>query len=184
MNLRRTTSTMKEIQIDVDKCTGCRACEMACSAFHSNPKFSSINPAKARIYVVSNEASDEYVPVFAGYHTKTQCDGSHFYVLDGKTYSECSFCRASCPKRDQFIEPDSHLPLKCDMCESTPPLKQPWCVEVCGESALTYSERQVEREEEEALEAPGQAQIGLEALMKQYGTEAVIEQLSRAANRK
>jgi benzoyl-CoA reductase subunit BamC len=183
VNLRRTTSTMKEIQIDVDKCTGCRACEMACSAFHSNPKFSSINPAKARIHVVANQATDEYVPVFAGYHTKKQCDGSHFYVLDGKTYSECSFCRASCPKRDQFIEPDSHLPLKCDMCESVPALKQPWCVEVCGESALVYSERQVERQEA-AQEVPGQMEAGLEALMQQYGTEAVIEQLTRAASRK
>ena len=106
----------QEILIDVDKCTGCRACEMACSAFHSLPKFSSINPAKARIRVVSDEIRDEYVPVFAGNHTKSGCDGRHVYTLEGKTYSECSFCRASCPTRDFFIEPDSGLPLKCDMC--------------------------------------------------------------------
>lgn len=172
-----------EILVDVDKCTGCRACEMACSAFHSNPKFSSINPAKARIRVVSNELTDEYVPIFAGNHTKSGCDGRHVYTVDGKTYSECSFCRASCPTRDYFIEPDSHFPLKCDMCESTPALKQPWCVEVCGEHALVYSEREVPREQA-AQEPLGQLEIGLQTLMKQHGMEAVIARLKQIAKEK
>ncbi|MCK9382065.1 MAG: hypothetical protein M0P95_13515 [Sulfuritalea sp.] len=177
------TKTVQEILVDVDKCTGCRACEMACSAFHSNPKFSSINPAKARIRVVSNELTDEYVPVFAGNHTKSGCDGRHVYTIDGRTYSECSFCRASCPTRDYFIEPDSHLPLKCDMCESTPPLKQPWCVEVCGEGALVYSKREVKREEPSAA-ALGQIESGLQALMKQHGMEAVIARLKQIGREK
>lgn len=172
-----------EILVDVDKCTGCRACEMACSAFHSNPKFSSINPAKARIRVVSNELTDEYVPIFAGNHTKSGCDGRHVYTVDGKTYSECSFCRASCPTRDYFIEPDSRFPLKCDMCESTPALKQPWCVEVCGEHALVYSEREVPREQA-AQEPLGQLEIGLQTLMKQHGLEAVIARLKQISKEK
>lgn len=172
-----------EILVDVDKCTGCRACEMACSAFHSNPKFSSINPAKARIRVVSNELTDEYVPIFAGNHTKSGCDGRHVYTVDGKTYSECSFCRASCPTRDYFIEPDSRFPLKCDMCESTPALKQPWCVEVCGEHALVYSEREVPREQA-AHEPLGQLEIGLQTLMKQHGMEAVIARLKQIVKEK
>ncbi|WP_246590894.1 hypothetical protein [Georgfuchsia toluolica] len=174
---------IREILVDVDKCTGCRACEMACSAFHSNPKFSSINPAKARIRVVSNELTDEYVPIFAGNHTKSGCDGRHVYTVDGKTYSECSFCRASCPTRDYFIEPDSRFPLKCDMCESTPALKQPWCVEVCGEHALVYSEREVPREQA-AQEPLGQLEIGLQTLMKQHGMEAVIARLKQIVKEK
>jgi benzoyl-CoA reductase subunit BamC len=174
---------VQEILVDVDKCTGCRACEMACSAFHSNPKFSSINPAKARIRVVSDELTDEYVPVFAGNHTKSGCDGRHVYTIDGKTYSECSFCRASCPTRDYFIEPDSHLPLKCDMCESTPPLKQPWCVEVCGEGALVYSEREVKRDEPSQV-ALGQIETGLQALMQRHGMEAVIARLRQIGKEK
>lgn len=183
MNPEAKMKTVREILVNVDKCTGCRACEMACSAFHSNPKFSSINPANSRIRVVSNEITDEYVPVFAGNHTKAGCDGRHVYMIDGKIYSECSFCRASCPTRDYFIEPDSHLPLKCDMCESTPPLKQPWCVEVCGEGALVYSEREVEREEP-VQAALGQVETGLQALMKQHGTEAVIARLTQMRDQK
>ncbi len=172
----------QEILIDVDKCTGCRACEMACSAFHSMPKFSSINPAKARIRVVSDELRDEYVPVFAGNHTKSGCDGRHVYTLEGKTYSECSFCRASCPTRDYFIEPDSGLPLKCDMCESTPPLERPWCVEVCGEGALTYKRTEVPREQQ-TQEVSGEVELGLQALMQRHGMEAVIVQLKELINK-
>jgi hypothetical protein len=41
----------------------------------------------------------------------------------------------------------------------------------------------MEREEEESLEASGQAEIGLEALMKEYGVEAIVEQLTRIAKR-
>jgi len=172
--------TIKEIVTDVNKCTGCRACEMACSAFHANPQFSSINPAKSRIRVVSNELNDEYVPIRAGNYTTSECDGRHVYTLDGKTYSECSFCRASCPSRDFFIEPDSGLPLKCDMCESTPPLAQPWCVTVCGEGALTYVEREIDRE------APDLAQMesALGKLAHQYGTKAIVAALNDLAKRK
>ena len=174
------TRVIKEIVTDVDKCTGCRACEMACSAFHANPQFSSINPAKSRIRVVSNELNDEYVPIRAGQHTLTECDGHHIMVLDGKQYSECSFCRASCPSRDFFIEPDSGLPLKCDMCESTPPLDQPWCVKVCGEGALTYVEREVERDEPDL----SQMEAGIEALAHKHGTKAILAALEELAKRK
>ena len=63
------TKTVKEIIADIDKCTGCRACEMACSAFHAKPRYSSINPARSRIRVVTDEINDEYVPVRAGNFT-------------------------------------------------------------------------------------------------------------------
>ncbi|MDH3884262.1 MAG: 4Fe-4S binding protein, partial [Desulfobacterales bacterium] len=29
---------VKQIKVDLDKCIGCRACEIACSAFHATPK--------------------------------------------------------------------------------------------------------------------------------------------------
>ena len=70
-----TTKTVKEIRIDIEKCTGCRACEMACSAFHAKPRYSSINPARSRIRVVTDEINDEYVPVRAGNFTRSECDG-------------------------------------------------------------------------------------------------------------
>ena len=173
-----TTKTVKEILVDIDKCTGCRACEMACSAYHATPRYSSINPSKARIRVVCDEINDEYVPIRAGDYTPSECNGRHIYTIGGKQYSECSFCGASCPSRDYFVEPDSGLPLKCDMCESVPPLEVPMCVKVCGAEALTYVEREVVREEKEQVKR-GEIEIGLESLVKKHGVQAVIETMSQ-----
>jgi len=171
-----TTRTVKEIKVDIDKCTGCRACEMACSAYHAQPRYSSINPAKSRIRVVTDELNDEYVPIRAGDYTRAECSGRHVYTINGKEYSECSFCRASCPSREYFIEPDSGLPMKCDMCESVPALDEPMCVKVCVADALIYVEREVEREEK-PQPTRGQIEFGLESLVGQFGMEAVIESL-------
>jgi benzoyl-CoA reductase subunit BamC len=168
--------TVKEIRIDIDKCTGCRACEMACSAFHAKPRYSSVNPARSRIRVVADEINDEYVPVRAGNYTRAECDGRHVYQIDGKRYSECSFCRASCPSRDYFIEPDSGLPMKCDMCEDDPPLAQPLCVTVCQPRCLTYEERHLETEVD-ALKARDEMERGLESLLHQHGIELVVDRI-------
>ncbi|MBE0612159.1 MAG: (4Fe-4S)-binding protein, partial [Burkholderiales bacterium] len=172
------TKTVKEIVADIDKCTGCRACEMACSAFHAKPRYSGVNPARSRIRVVADEINDEYVPVRAGNFTRTGCDGRHVYQLKGKKYSECSFCPAACPTRDYFIEPDSGLPMKCDMCESEPPLAEPLCVTVCEPGCLTYQVRTVEtavnaREEQEVMER------ALQSLVSQHGIDVLIDNLTR-----
>ncbi len=174
----RATKIVKEIMVDLNKCTGCRACEMACSAYHAKPRYSSINPARSRIRIVVDELNDEYVPIRAGDYTPAECNGRHIYTIDGKEYSECSFCGAVCPSRDFFIEPDSGLPLKCDMCESVPPLPEPMCVKVCEAEALTYVEREV-APDEKPQEKRGQIEVGLESLVNQYGIEAVRESLER-----
>ena len=171
------TKTVKEIKVDVDKCTGCRACELACSAFHAVPKYSSINPARARIRIIIDELRDVYVPVRAGDYTQAECNGRHTYIINGKEYEECAFCRASCPSRDIFKEPNSGLPLKCDMCESDPPLSEPLCVQVCEPDALTYEEREEgEVEEEEGRE---ELKIGLEALANKYGLQKITDTVAR-----
>jgi hypothetical protein len=92
-------------------------------------RHSSSNPARSRIRIVREPLKDIYLPVYAGEYTMSECTGRTTYMLDGKEYSECDFCRASCPSRDLFKEPDSGLPLKCDMCEDTPALAVPKCVE-------------------------------------------------------
>jgi benzoyl-CoA reductase subunit BamC len=176
------TRIVKEIKVDIDLCTGCRACEMACSAFHAKPQYSSVNPARSRIRVVADEINDEYVPIRAGDYTPAECNGRHTYRIAGKEYSECSFCGASCPARDYFVEPDSGLPLKCDMCESVPPLAEPWCVQVCGTDALTYVERE-EARVEEPDETRSEFDIGLERLVNQYGLQAVMERLKRMSGK-
>jgi benzoyl-CoA reductase subunit BamC len=172
---------IKEIKVDIDKCTGCRSCEMACSAFHSTPKYSSLNPARSRIRVHMDELRDLYVPIRAGDYTQAECNGRNLYIIDGKEYSECAFCPASCPSRDYFKEPDSGLPLKCDMCEDVPPLAEPMCVQACKFDALTYVEREEEVVEEEVVR--GEMEIGIEALIKKYGAKSVKDAIARVTKR-
>jgi benzoyl-CoA reductase subunit BamC len=171
---------VKTIKIDVDKCNGCRACEVICSAYHAAPKYSSDNPARARIRVIRDPVADIYLPVFAGEYTAAECAGRDRYVIDGRTYDECAFCRASCPSRDFFKEPDSGLPLKCDLCESDPPLAQPKCVEWCLADALTYEEREVDAEE---LKAPADVDEGLESLAARHGWQALADAVARLSRK-
>jgi benzoyl-CoA reductase subunit BamC len=167
---------IKTIKIDADKCNGCRGCEAICSAFHASPRYSSNNPARSRIRVIRDPIRDLYIPVFAGEYTAAECMGRDRYVIDGKEYDECAFCRASCPSRDAFKEPDSALPLKCDMCESDPPLEEPMCVQWCITDALTYEEREEEVEEEVEQE---ELEIGLGSLADKYGLDKIVDIVAR-----
>jgi benzoyl-CoA reductase subunit BamC len=175
--------TVKTIKIDADKCNGCRACEAICSAFHAAPKYSSTNPARSRIRVLRDPLRDVFIPVYAGEYTAAECMARDRYVIDGREYDECAFCRASCPSRDLFKEPDSALPLKCDLCEELedPSLEEPLCVTWCLSDALTYEEREEEVEEEEPLE---ELEIGLESLADRYGLEKIMDTLARMAESK
>jgi benzoyl-CoA reductase subunit BamC len=175
-NKQKKTKIVKEIKVDTSKCVGCRACEIACSAFHAIPKYSSVNAARSRIMVVMDEFRDIFVPIRAGEYTQAECNGRNRYVIDGKEYDECTFCPASCPSRGAFREPDSGLPLKCDMCESDPPLEKPMCVDACTFGALTYEEREVVRAEQEK---PGDLEIAFEALVKRHGRKKVMDAFSR-----
>lgn len=167
---------IKTIKIDADKCNGCRACEVICSAFHAKPRYSGNNPERSRIRVLRDPRRDIYVPVYAGEYTAAECAGRDIYTIDGKEYDECGFCRASCPSRGLFKEPDSGLPLKCDMCEDDPPQEEPLCVQWCLNDALTYEEREEEVEEEVKLD---EMEIGLEELANKYGLQKIMDTVSR-----
>jgi benzoyl-CoA reductase subunit BamC len=179
---KKGRKVVKTIRIDVDKCNGCRACEVVCSAFHAAPKNSSNNPARARVRVIREPLSDIYVPVYAGDYTAAECAGRDRYTINGKKYDECAFCRAACPSRELFKEPDSGLPLKCDMCESDPPLAEPMCVKWCLAGALAYEERveETDAEEGESLE---EIEVGLEALADRFGWQRVADIVARKQRR-
>jgi benzoyl-CoA reductase subunit BamC len=169
------TKTVKTIKVDLDKCMGCRACEMACSGLHASPKYSSFNPARSRIRVVLDVVNDVYVPIRGGDYAPAECSGRQTFTIKGKEYSQCSFCSVSCPSRDLFREPDSALPLKCDMCGCDPSLKEPLCVQVCRPGALTYVESEAPVDEPTGAEM----ETGLESLIKKHGLQKVRESISR-----
>ena len=180
MKVEKKTKIVKTIKIDVDKCNGCRACEVICSSFHATPRYSSNNPERARIRVIHYPLRDLYVPVYAGEYVAAECAARDRYTIDGKEYDECSFCRASCPSRDVFKEPDSGLPLKCDMCESDPSIDEPMCVQWCLADALVYEERE---EEVEVVEEPEEIEIGLEAMANKFGWQKILDTAARMSKK-
>lgn len=167
---------IKTIKIDVTKCNGCRACEMICSAFHAKPKYSSNNPARSRIRLVRDPLRDVYLPVYAGAYTNAECVGRDKYVIDDKEYEECGLCRVSCPSRTAFKEPDSKLPLKCDMCEDDPPQEKPLCVQWCINEALIYEEREELVEDTAKVE---DVEIGVTSMIDTYGWDKLLDTVSR-----
>ena len=101
-------------------------------------------------------------------------------MIDGKEYEECDFCRASCPSRAVFKEPDSGLPLKCDMCEDDPSLEEPLCVQWCLADALTYEEREEEVEEQVKLD---DMETGLKSLVDKYGLQKLVDTVTRISQK-
>ena len=75
LKMAKIKKKIKTIKIDADKCNGCRACEMICSAFHANPKYSSNNPARSRIRMIRDPMRDVYLPVYAGEYTAGRMHG-------------------------------------------------------------------------------------------------------------
>lgn len=142
---------IRTIKIDTDKCTGCRACEIVCSGFHAELRYSHINPKRSRIRIRRDEENGLFIPIKAGPYTEAECSGRNVLIIKGKEYGECSFCRSACPSRDLFKEPDSGVPLKCDMCGEPPP-PEPLCVKWCLPGALTYHERIEEDAQSQPME--------------------------------
>ena len=167
---------VRTITINADLCNGCRACEMICSAFHALPRYSSNNPARARIRVVRHPLEDIYVPVYAGESAGAECAGRDKYIINGKEYEECAFCRAPCPSRNDFKEPDSGLPLKCDMCEGE---DEPLCVKWCITDALLVEERE---EEVEIVEQKEELEIGLASLIEKHGMQKITDAVARMSS--
>ena len=174
--MAKVKKLVKTIRVDADRCNGCRGCEIACSAFHAEPRFSSINPARSRIRVLTHRLKDIWLPVFAGEYTPAECAGREVYTIDGKEYEECAFCRAACPSRDWFKEPDTGLPMRCDMCEGE---EEPWCVKWCLTDVLVYEEREEWVEEETVEEQQELLDTGLESLADKYGLQKLREAMDR-----
>jgi Fe-S-cluster-containing dehydrogenase component len=130
------------IIIDETKCTGCHLCEIACAIHHTG----TVNPERSRIRVFEEADGDIMFPQIAGPYTEAECNSKHYVVIAGQEYDACMFCRASCPAKPIFKEPDTGIPLKCDFCGDPP---DPSCVKVCASGALTLEGQKKEEGEVE-----------------------------------
>jgi benzoyl-CoA reductase subunit BamC len=75
-----------------------------------------------------------------------------------------------------FKEPDTGLPLRCDMCEGE---EEPWCVKWCLNDVLVYEEREEWVEEAGEKERQEQLDVGLESLADRYGLDKLKDAMAR-----
>jgi benzoyl-CoA reductase subunit BamC len=176
MEVEKTKKRIKEIRFDMDKCNGCRSCEIVCSQIHASPKYSSVNPAKARIRVIIDEFADNYIAIRAGQYTEAECNARNSFTIRGREFGTCEFCPASCPSRDAFKDPESGLPFKCDGCEGED-TDTPWCVRECHSGALTYVEKEVEEEPKKTDELS----VSVLTLLRRHGIEKVVDTIAKVA---
>jgi len=75
-----------------------------------------------------------FYPVVAGPFNNAECTSKNIFILQNREVDECIICRASCPIKPWFKEPDTDVLLKCDFCGDPP---EPACVKWCPCQAIT-----------------------------------------------
>ncbi|MFC2019497.1 hypothetical protein ACFLU4_06080 [Chloroflexota bacterium] len=60
---------INKLQIDAEKCTGCRTCEVICSLAHTKGL---IKPRNARVFVYRDEVEGVFAPVISGPKTSIE----------------------------------------------------------------------------------------------------------------
>jgi Fe-S-cluster-containing dehydrogenase component len=130
----------KILVIDLDKCTGCERCTLACS-FKKNGSFSRTN---SRIRVFTWRETGDFIPATCLHCNPAPCqeacgvgaihrDGRTGAVyIDYKTCINCKACMYACPYGAISIDSSGRV-VKCDLCEG-----EPACVNACSFNALRY----------------------------------------------
>jgi Fe-S-cluster-containing hydrogenase component 2 len=132
---------MKALNIDIDRCTGCHQCELACS-FRKLRKFS---PCDSRIQIVSSEDRCLSIPVVCLQCRDAPCarvcpvgairldSGTGAYTVDDDRCLGCRMCSLVCPFASITSDRQSGKAIKCDLCDGNPA-----CEAVCAPGALSF----------------------------------------------
>lgn len=128
---------MKYLFAERQNCTGCRACEYACSVYHTGV----VRPSVARVHVMKYKDVID-VPVICWHCNDRPCieacpttpkaiqadPTSNGIILNEKIClgAKCLKCKEACPAQYVRVNPDTGQPLMCDMCKGDPE-----CVKAC-----------------------------------------------------
>ena len=142
----------KVIMVIIEKCLGCRSCEVACAVEHSKSQIleeaAAEEPRPKRRVTV--EAAGEFgVPLQCRHCEDAPCvavcptAAIHRDKTDGPVLIEqercigCKFCIMVCPFGVIDVSYDGKIAVKCDFCISrTSNGQEPACVEACPTKAL------------------------------------------------
>jgi Fe-S-cluster-containing hydrogenase component 2 len=134
----------KVLQVDMEKCTGCRTCEAACSLRNTGRA----DPARSRIKVIRYEKRGEYhnyIPMVCQQCSTPLCmeacptnaisrsPDTGAMLVDEKACVGCRVCNMVCPVGGVSLDPVTNVAFKCDLCGGDPE-----CVKYCYNEALAY----------------------------------------------
>jgi Fe-S-cluster-containing hydrogenase component 2 len=171
---------MKKIVTDLEKCTGCRTCELVCS-FAKEGLF---NPKKAAIRVVKEEQIGLDAPVVCQMCRQPKCVEAcpekaltktpEFAIIsvNERKCTGCRLCEEACPFGAVYFHPEKETPILCNLCEGSPA-----CVEWCHAEALIFSSpRPSEKIQSKRLRT---ARAQFDPLMKRWGILPIEEKEER-----
>jgi len=127
--------------VDPAVCSGCRACELACSFAHEGV----FDPTVARIQIRKEEALGLDFPVACRQCGVASCvkacptgalrrdPQTKAVLLDDNRCTGCGLCLEACPFGAIRRHPRTNLPLICDLCGG-----EPACVARCATGALRF----------------------------------------------
>ncbi len=132
---------MMLISVDPKNCTGCRACELACSLFH----YGECRPSLSHVQVVKDESLGVgySIPRLCMQCTDTPCvqacpkkamhreDISGLVLIKDELCTGCRLCLKACPIGAINFPAETKKAAKCDMCAGNPQ-----CVQFCENQAL------------------------------------------------
>lgn len=142
---------MKEVFVRLDRCLGCRSCQLACAVEHSASKnlFASITePDRPRYRLYVERTHDTNIPLTCRHCDPAPCleacitgsiyrDERGMVVQRDERCVGCWSCLMVCPYGVVGQKRELKVAVKCDRC---PDREEPACVKACPTHALVFAE--------------------------------------------
>ena len=136
----------KQLHVKLDKCTGCRNCELVCS-WNRGKNF---NPDNSAVSVVDYEEGFISVPMMCLQCEEAPCikacnveslsrDANGTVKIDLEKCVGCKLCIDVCPQRSMYFNEASKKVFKCELCNG-----DPVCVKHCPPGCLAYTDKKEE----------------------------------------
>ncbi len=129
----------KQLTIDLDKCNGCRMCEMACSLEKEgecSTRYSRIRVIKINesldVPIVCLQCEDPVCEKVCPVKAITRSDIGALWI-NNDLCNGCKICVKVCPFGAVFFNPRLKKIIKCDLCNGDPS-----CVKFCQPKAIEY----------------------------------------------
>lgn len=132
---------VKALVIDMEKCVGCRTCELVCSGKHEG----AFNPRRSRVKVIRGDKEWGGFPMLCVQCEQPRCEAVcpvkaisrdenlGRVVINYEKCIGCRLCAMFCPFGNINFDTVNKRVIKCDLCDG-----DPQCAKFCFYNALQY----------------------------------------------